>query len=132
MNKLALTDVSILIDGVNVSSMTRHFEMISNADVIDVSCYGTRWKISRIGVPGVEVTMELFFDTASPVSFDSLFGASSSAVVQVSPRSSPVAPGNPLFAVPCKVSSWQPMGGDVGQPATLLLTFGSAGTLTRT
>ena len=137
MARLVLTDASVVINGVNLSSFITSVALSTSQDVIDntgMASGGARTR--QAGLADNSVTFEFNNDFAAlgpEVSINavgsSLVGTNTTVVVK--PTSAAVSATNPSYTFSCVVAEWQPLSGAVGELATVSTTWPISGVVTK-
>jgi hypothetical protein len=137
MARLVLTDASVVINGVNLSSFITSVSLSTSQDVIDntgMASGGARTR--QAGLADNSVTFEFNNDYAAlgpEVSINavgsSLVGTNTTVVVK--PTSEAVGAANPSYSFSCVVAEWQPLSGAVGELATVSTTWPISGVITK-
>lgn len=152
-NRVVLNDVMVRVNDVDISDLCTHVSFQSSTDERDVTTYGSRNRVRRLGgIYRIEVQLDLILGTDEATSlvptsellptsqqlltgaagdvwtgiqFDQLFDSDLPTRVEIAPRRFPVPPidGNPLFEVPCRITKWTRLSGGVGEPASASLTL---------
>ena len=137
MARLVLTDASVVINGVNLSSFITSVALSTSQDVIDntgMASGGARTR--QAGLADNSVTFEFNNDYAAlgpEVSINavgsSLVGTNTTVIVK--PTSAAVSATNPSYTFSCVVAEWQPLSGAVGELATVSTTWPVSGVITK-
>lgn len=133
MAKFVNTTVKTTINGVDLSDHIAAVTFDLTSDEIETTAFGTAWR-QRIG-GGLK-------DASVKIDFHQDFGAGSVdatlyplygsiATVVVVPTSGSVSATNPSWTGTFTVSQYTPVSGNVGDLATLSVSWSSAGTVTR-
>jgi len=131
--KFVATDVKTTINGVDFSDHIAATTWELTSDEIETTAFGTAWR-QRVG-GGLK-------DASLSIDFHQDFGASSVdatlyplfgsiATVVVTPTSGSVTSSNPSYTGTFSVVSYSPIASNVGDLATLSVSWPSAGTVTR-
>lgn len=133
MAKFVATDVKVTINGTDFSDhiAATTFELVS--DEIETTAFGTAWR-QRVGGGLKDATVSIdFHQDFGAGSVDAvlypLFG--SIATVVAVPTSGSVSATNPSYTGTFSVTQYTPVSSNVGDLATLSVSWPSAGTVTR-
>lgn len=133
MAKFVATDVKTTINGTDFSDHIAAVTFDLSADEIETTAFGTQWR-QRVGggLKDASVSIDFHQDFAAG-SIDAilypLFG--SIATVVVVPTSGSVSATNPSYSGTFSVTQYQPVASNVGDLATLSISWPSAGTVSR-
>lgn len=133
MAKFVATTVKTTINGVDLSDHIAAVTFEQTADEIETTAFGTAWR-QRVG-GGLK-------DASVSIDFHQDFGASSVdatlyplfgsiATVVVVPTNGSVSATNPSYTGTFSVTQYTPIASNVGDLATLSVSWPSAGTVTR-
>lgn len=133
MAKFVATTVKTTINGVDLSDHIAAVTFEQTADEIETTAFGTEWR-QRVG-GGLK-------DASVSIDFHQDFGASSVdatlyplfgsiATVVVVPTNGSVSATNPSYTGTFSVTQYTPIASNVGDLATLSVSWPSAGTVTR-
>ena len=133
MAKFVATGVNVKINGNDLSDHISAVTFDISSDEIETTAFGTQWR-QRIG-GGLQ-------DASISLDFHQDFGAASVdavlyplfntvATVVVVPQSGSVSATNPSYSGTFTVTQYQPVASNVGDLATLSVSWPSAGTVTR-
>jgi hypothetical protein len=131
--KFVATTVKTTINGVDLSDHIAAVTFDQTADEIETTAFGTAWR-QRVG-GGLK-------DASVKIDFHQDFGASSVdatlyplfgsiATVVVVPTNGSVSATNPSYTGTFSVTQYSPIASNVGDLATVSVTWPSAGTVTR-
>jgi hypothetical protein len=139
MARLVLTNVEVIIGGVDLSNHVASVTLGSTYDVLDTTAFagGNVPAAARERIAGLvdnSLTLEFHqdFDTASvEQTIYPLLGTLTS--VEVQPVVSVTqGPTNPKYTFQALVSDWTPLNGAVGELATASVTWPISGPITKT
>lgn len=133
MAKFVATDVKTLINNVNLSDHIAAVTFDISADEIETTAFGTEWR-QRVGggLKSASISIDFHQDFGAgsvDATLFPLFGAL--ATVVVTPTSGSVSATNPSWTGVFSVTQYTPIASNVGDLATLSISWPSAGTVTR-
>ena len=132
MAKYAATDHKITINGTDFSSYLQSAELSFEADVLETTAFGSTWRERVAGLKTGSVTLNFFQDfgaAAVDVTLQPLMG--SNATVVIKPTSGTTGATNPAYTAVCLVSQYTPFSSQVGDIATLSVSWQTTGTVSR-
>lgn len=133
MAKFVATDVKTTINGTDFSDHIASVTFELSSDEIETTAFGTQWR-QRVGggLKDASVSIDFHQDFGAG-SVDAvlypLFG--SIATVVVVPTSGSVSSTNPSYSGTFSVTQYQPHASNVGDLATLSVSWPSSGTVSR-
>ena len=134
MAKIALTDVKVLINSVNLSDHISSITIDTKTDVVDTTGFSsTAAKTHSAGLKDNSVTIEFFQDFATSnveQTIYPLLGTSTAVVISPISTSNGIV-GNPTYSFNALVSEWTPLKGGVGELATASVTWSIDGAITK-
>lgn len=122
------------VGGVDLSDHVKSMTLDTGAEVKDKSAMGvnTRSNIAGLNTWGLAVTFNQDFAAGEvDATLSALFGPNLTAALVIRPDAAPQSPTNPEYTGDAVISSYQPIGGSVGDLAVAPVTFVAAGDLTR-
>jgi len=137
MARLVLTDASVVINGINLSSYITSVSISSGLDVLETTGFGAGGARTRVaGYADNSVTLEFQQDFAASALEVTINAVGSSLVgtnttVTVKPVSTAVTVNNPSYTFTCVVAEWQPISGGVGELASASVTWPISGVITK-
>lgn len=127
--KELLLDAYIKIDGTVISNNGNEVSVEASRDVKEVTGFGSLFKEKLVGLGDGTITMTVFNDYDA-AALDSILWALSQSntpfTVEVRPTSAARGTGNPAYVMDCLLSTYNPISGQVGEPATTPLSFENA------
>ena len=128
----AATDHKITINGTNFSDRLQSVSLDLSADVLETTAFGGGWRTRVGGLKTGSVTLNFLQDFGA-ASVDAVLWPllGSNGTVVVTPTSSTVTATNPAYTAVCVVSQYQPYASNVGDIATLSVTWETTGTVSR-
>lgn len=127
--KILLDDAHIEVDGHDISNFVSDVQIVTTRDVKEVTGMGSKFKEKLVGLGDGTMTFTAFEDFAA-ASIDAIFWPLSQSntpfTVKVRPTSDPVSATNPSYEMDCLLSTYNPIAGQVGEPATTPLTLENA------
>jgi hypothetical protein len=131
--KYIATDVKVLVGNINLSDHIAAVTLELSADEIETTAFGTEWR-QRIGggLKDGSISLDFHQDFGAGSVDSTLFPLFNTvATVVVTPTSGSVSATNPSWTGTFHVSQYSPIASNVGDLATLSVTWPSAGTVTR-
>lgn len=133
MAKFYAKDFTVTVGTVDLSSAVSSVELTLEADEIETTNFGSNgWRQRIPGLASGSVKIDFFQDFGAgsvEATLYPLFGTSSS--VTLKPTSSAVGTTNPSYSFPVVVNQHTPISGQVGDIATLSVTWPLAGSVTK-
>ena len=132
MATLLIDDVSVVIDGNDISDHVKSVSMPTGVESLDETAMGNNTRINKGGLETYNIEIEIFQDFASS-NIDSILWPlrGTTVVVVIKPTSAAVGPTNPTYTATVLVNSYPPLDGAVGDMAMTTLGLASAGDLVR-
>ena len=137
MARIVLTNVEVLVGGVNLSDHVASVTLSTTYDVLDTTAFGggnvpnaARDRIA--GLADNSVTFEFHQDFAAgevEATIYPLLGTV--APVKVRPTPAATAADNPLYEFDALISEWTPLNGAVGELATASVTWSISGPISK-
>ena len=133
MAKLVFTDATVTINAVDLSTAISSVVLNSSIDSIETTAFGTTGARARIGgLADNSVTLEFAQDYAADEVEATIFPLIGTVTtVTVKPTSDATSATNPIYTVYCLVAEWSPVGGSVGELATVSVTWPVSGAITK-
>jgi len=137
MARLVLTDASVVINGINLSTFITSVALSTSDDVVDTTAMGSSGARTRVaGLADNSVTLEFNqdFATGGPEISLNAVGASlvgTTTTVVFKPTSSAVSVNNPSYTFSAVVVEWQPLSGAVGELSSISTTWPISGVITK-
>jgi hypothetical protein len=132
MARIVLTDVKLVVNGVNLSDHCASVSLSRSDDSIETSAFSSTAAKTRVaGLQDNSVTIEFHQDYASSnveATIYPLLGTTTTIVV--SPTST-VSATSPSYSFTALVSEWTPLNGGVGELATASVTWPISGAITK-
>lgn len=132
MAKYAATDHKITINGTDFSTSLQSVELSTEADVVETTGFGMGWRERITSLKTGSLTLNFFQDFGAAsvdATLQPLMG--SQATVVVKPTSGTTSATNPAYTAIAVVSQYTPFSSQVGDIATLSVTWQTTGTVTR-
>ena len=131
MAKEILRDVTLKVDGVDLSNHCQQVGVPITTDVQDVTGMKAKGKEKLLGTPDGQVTATLFqdFDDASvDAVLSPLVGQNTPFSVVVIPKNGVVSKNNPAYVIrEAILPNYNPVSGSQGAPSTTDVTFENSG-----
>lgn len=133
MARIVLTDASVTVNSVDLSTYIASVTLNSTREVVDTTGFSTSGARTRVaGLQDNSITLEFHQDFASgavEATIYPLIGSTTTIVVK--PTSSAVSATNPSYTCTALVSEWTPLSGTVGELATASVTWPVSGAITK-
>jgi hypothetical protein len=133
MARIVLTDASVTVNSVDLSTYIASVTLNSTREVVDTTGFSTSGARTRVaGLQDNSITLEFHQDFASgavEATIYPLIGSTTSIVVK--PTSSAVSATNPSYTCTALISEWTPLSGTVGELATASVTWPVSGAITK-
>jgi hypothetical protein len=133
MARIVLTDVEVLVAGVNLSDHVASVTLSTSADAVETTAFGQDSRTRIGGLKDNSVTLEFHQDFAAnevEATIYPLIGTVPTINVRPTPAAS--APDNPLYTFQALVTEWTPLNGAVGELSTASVTWPISGDITKT
>jgi hypothetical protein len=137
MPRLVLTDVSVTVNGVDLSAFLTSVTLSTSVDVVETTGMGSAASKTRLpGLKDNSVTLEFNQDFAAlgpEVSINavgsSLVGTSPTVIIK--PTTSAISATTPSYSFTAVCSEWQNLQGGVGELSTISATWPISGAITK-
>jgi hypothetical protein len=133
MARIVLTDVEVLVAGVNLSDHVASVTLSTSADAVETTAFGQDSRTRIGGLKDNSVTLEFHQDFAAnevEATIYPLIGTTPTVNVRPTPAAS--APDNPLYTFQALVTEWTPLNGAVGELSTASVTWPISGDIAKT
>jgi hypothetical protein len=134
MARDVLTDVSVIINNVDLSDHIASVELSQNIDEVETTAFGDGGRTRVGGLEDSSVTLSFHQDYAA-LSVDATIGplVGGTAALKLVPKGTAgtVSATNPIYTFNCLITEWQPMSGAVGDLNTADITWPVSGRITR-
>jgi len=134
MARIVLTDVSVIVNNVDLSDHIASVELSQNIDEVQTTAFGDGGRTRVGGLEDSSVTLSFHQDYAS-ASVDATISplVGGTAPIKVVPRGTAgtVSATNPIYTFDCLIVEWSPVSGAVGDLATADVTWPVSGRITR-
>jgi hypothetical protein len=130
--KFVATDYKVTLNGGTVSSSLASVELPIEIDEQETTAFGSEWRTRIAGLKSGSITLEFHQDFAAGA-LDSILWPllGTNATVTVTPTSGTVNASNPSYSGVFLVTSYTPFNSQVGDLATVGITWPLSGALTR-
>lgn len=138
MPRIVLTDVSVTVNSVDLSSFLTSVTLSTSVDVVETTGMGSAAAKTRLpGLKDNSVTLEFNQDFAAAGPEITINAVGSSLVgtvvpIVIKPASGAVSATNPSYAFTAVCSEWQNVQGGVGELSTISATWPISGAITKT
>lgn len=137
MARIVLTNVEVLVGGVNLSDHVASVTLSTTYDVLETTAFAggnvpTAAKTRIAGLADNSVTLEFHQDFAAnevEATIYPLLGTTPQVNIKPTPAAN--AADNPLYQFNALVSEWTPLNGAVGELATASVTWPISGAITK-
>ena len=134
MARDVLTDVSVIINNVDLSDHIASVELSQNIDEVETTAFGDGGRTRVGGLEDSSVTLSFHQDYAA-LSVDAtivpLVGGTAALKLVPKGTAGTVSATNPIYTFDCLITEWQPMSGAVGDLNTADITWPVSGRITR-
>jgi hypothetical protein len=132
MAKLVLTNPSITIGGVDLSSSINSVTLDTKYDIVETTTFGSTAKTRVAGLADNSISLEFLQDFAASSVEATIYPLLGTATtITIKPVASTVTTTNPSYTVSAVVSEWQPLKGTVGALATASVSWPVSGAITK-
>lgn len=137
MARDVLTDVSVIINNVDLSDHVASVELSQSIDDIETTAFGDggRTRVGGLEDSSVTLTFHQDYKAASAGAVDAtiapLVGETAPVVIVPKGTAGTVSATNPAYTFTCLVTEWQPLSGAVGDLNTADVTWPVSGRITR-
>ena len=137
MPRIVLTDVSVTVNSVDLSSFLTSVTLSTSVDVVETTGMGSAAAKTRLpGLKDNSVTLEFNqdFAAAGPEITINAVGSSlvgTSVPIVIKPVSGAVSATNPSYSFTAVCSEWQNVQGSVGELSTISATWPISGAITK-
>lgn len=132
MAKFVATDYSITINGSDFSSSLAAVTLDITAEEQDTTAFGSGFRTRIGGLKDGSVTLDFHQDFGAASVDATIFPLlGTQATVVVKPTSSSISATNPSYTATCLVTQYQPFASNVGDLASLSLTWPTSGSVVR-
>jgi len=134
MARDVLTDVSVIINSVDLSDHIASVELSQNIDEVETTAFGDGGRTRIGGLEDSSVTLSFHQDYAA-ASVDAtiapLVGGTASVLIVPKGTAGTVSATNPEYSFTVLCTDWQPLSGAVGDLNTADVTWPVSGVITR-
>ena len=128
MASFALTDASIVLNGVNISPFCTSVTVSTEVDEQEDTAFGDAWRSRIAGLRDFTLDLDLngdFAASAVDATIWPLLGATTTVVIK--PTSAAVSATNPSYTGTVLVKEYSPLDGSVGDLSTTSVSWPGAG-----
>jgi hypothetical protein len=134
MARIVLTDVSVLINNVDLSDHISSVEISKSIDEVETTAFGDKGRTRIGGLEDSSITLDFHQDFAAAsveATIAPLVGGT--AGIKIRPLGTATGPSaaNPEYSGTVLITEWTPIGGAVGDLATASVTWPVSGVLAR-
>jgi len=133
MAKLVFTNAVVTINSVDLSDSISSVVLNSSIDSIETTAFGTSGARARIGgLADNSISLEFHQDYATSEVEATIFPLIGTVTtVTVKPVNAATSATNPIYTVSCLVAEWSPVGGSVGELASVSATWPVSGAIAK-
>jgi len=134
MARDVLTDVSVIINSVDLSDHVASVELSQSFDDIETTAFGDGGRTRVGGLEDSSVTLSFHQDyaaTSVDATINPLVGGTASVLLVPKGTAGTVSATNPAYSFTCLITEWQPLSGAVGDLNTADVTWPVSGRVTR-
>jgi hypothetical protein len=133
MAKLVFTNAVVTINSIDLSDSISSVVLNSSIDSIETTAFSTTGARTRIGgLADNSITLEFHQDYASGEVEATIFPLIGTVTtVTVKPTSAATSATNPIYTASCLVAEWSPVGGSVGELASVSASWPVSGAITK-
>ena len=132
MAKFVATDYNVTINGTPFSSSLAAVTLDITSEEQETTAFGNDFRTRIGGLKDGSLTLDFHQDFAAGTVDATLFPLlGTQATVVIKPTSGTVTATNPSYTALCLVTQYQPFASNVGELATLSVTWPTSGSVTR-
>lgn len=134
MAKIVLTNPSITINSVDMSSKIAQVSIDISYNEVETTAFGDSFKTRTIGLGEASLSLSFhqdFASTATEATIYPLLGNAAGTTVVVKPTNAAVGATNPSYTMTALVTEWSPVNGSVGELVTADVTWPVNGAVTK-
>ena len=132
MARIVLTDVSVLINSVDLSDHVGSVTITQNHDAVETTAFGDAGRTRVGGLEDSSIALDLHQDNAASSveqTIQPLLGGTASIVIKPLGTAVATSPTNPSYTATVLVTEWTPLNGAVGDLSTVSVTWPVSGTI---
>lgn len=132
MAKLVLTNPSISVNGVDLTSACNSITIETKFDEVETTAFGDTGKKRVAGLSDSSISLDFHQDFAASAveaTIYPLLGTTTTVIVK--PVNAAVSSTNPSYTMTCLVNQWTPLSGGSGELVTASITWPVSGTITK-
>lgn len=134
MAKIVLTNPSITINSVDLSSKIAQVSIDISYDEVETTAFGDTFKTRVLGLGDASISLSFHQDFAAAqteATIYPLLGNSAGTTIVVKPTSAAVGATNPSYTMTALINEWSPVNGSVGELVTADVTWPINGAVTK-
>lgn len=132
MAKIVLTNPSITINSVDLTSKIAQVSIDMSYDEVETTAFGDSFKTRVAGLGDASISLSFHQDFAAAATEATIYPLlGSTTTIVVKPTSAAVGSTNPSYTMTALVTEWSPLNGSVGELATADVTWPVSGTVTK-
>ena len=132
MARIVLTDVSVLINSVDLSDHVGSVTITQNHDAIETTAFGDAGRTRTGGLEDSSISLDFHQDNAASSveqTIQPLLGGTASIVIKPLGTAVATSPTNPSYTATVLLTDWTPLNGAVGDLSTVSVTWPVSGTV---
>ena len=130
MPKTILRDVTVSIDGVDLSDHVSSVSVNSEKDDVDLTAFGDDLHVHGVGLGDGSIEMDVYQDFGAGsvhVTPSAIYTAGEAVPIIVKPTAAAISATNPAITMDGLLMSYSPLAGSVGEASTMSVTFQNGG-----
>jgi hypothetical protein len=134
MAKIVLTNPSISINSVELSSKIAQVSIDISYAEVETTAFGDTFKTRTLGLGEASISLSFHQDfalTQTEATIYPLLGNGAGTTIVVKPSTGAVGPSNPTYTMTALVTEWSPINGSVGELLTADVTWPVSGAVTK-
>lgn len=131
MARIVLTDVSVLINSVDLSDHVGSVTITQNHDAVETTAFGDAGRTRTGGLEDSSIALDFHQDNAAASveqTIQPLLGGTASIEIQPAGTAT-LSATNPKYSATVLLTEWTPLNGAVGDLATVSVTWPVSGTI---
>ena len=132
MAGLVLTNPSVTVNSVDLSSQVTSVTISESYDTVDATAFGATMRTNLVGLGEASISLTFLQSFAASETYATIEGlVGSTTTVVVKPDAGATSATNPSMTMTCVVSEWEWLGGGIGELSTVDVTWPINGSITR-
>jgi len=132
MARIVLTDVSVVINSVDLSDHVGSVTITQNHDDVETTAFGDAGRTRTGGLEDSSISLDFHQDNAAASveqTIQPLLGGTASIVIKPLGTAVATSPTNPSYTATVLLTEWTPLNGAVGDLSTVSVTWPVSGTV---